>query len=115
MKFRYGTFALSLTVGYRVLFNQYCLENAARLPYRNNTCINKCAAYSVVFPKMHFSAADYVCISGFWGFTPRPTGALPLVAMGNFGTLPAFCAHPTSKPWLRHWGPLVDNTDLPLI
>jgi len=36
--------------GLKIYRKSFCMDHrarAARLPYRNNTCINKCAAYSV--------------------------------------------------------------------
>jgi len=50
--------------------------------------------------KMRLSAADCICISGFWGLAPDfHRGS----AHGTNGGLPSQtpCAHPTSKPWLR--------------
>ena len=54
--------------------------------------------------KIRSSAADSVCISGFWGRCPEPQSALDPVG-GTFCQSPMQLpgANPTSKSWLHHW------------
>ena len=55
---------------------------------------------------MRLSAADCICISGFWGLRPQtPTGALPLDPAGGRGDL----GDPLCPPYLQTLATPLEN------
>jgi len=51
---------------------------------------------------MRLPTADCICISGFWGLCPQTSPGLCLWTPLGTSVPQTPCAHPTSKPWLRH-------------